>query len=314
MAGADAKRLLLGIGDDAALWQPSRSHRSAITTDAYLEGIHFTREMPLLDVGYRAMAATLSDLSAMGAKPVLATIALGLPQRTQEADVRDLYRGMLTVAKAAGAAIAGGDLTRSPELLLSITAVGEVRPSHVKTRGGARPGDVLAVTGELGSARAGWMSEREHGAIGGAHLEAARSAYARPVTRFAEARWLAASANVRAMLDLSDGLSTDLLRLCEASACGACVDVIPVSASARAFAAATGEDGERFALAGGDDYEILAAIDARAFRYLEARYRARFGRRLLAVGRMCPKEEGMTVLLSGERVALESTGWDHFGD
>ncbi|MBV8117677.1 MAG: thiamine-monophosphate kinase, partial [Candidatus Eremiobacteraeota bacterium] len=150
------RRIVLGIGDDAALWQPSRSHRSAITTDMLVEGVHFTRSaMSLIDIGWRALMANASDLAAMGARPVLATVALGVPEGTAVDDVRDLYTGLTEASRTVQLDIVGGDLSRAPALTLGISAVGEVRPSNVKARSGGRPGAVLAVTGPLGDARAG---------------------------------------------------------------------------------------------------------------------------------------------------------------
>lgn len=301
----------IGIGDDAAVWQPSRSMRGVMTTDAFVEGVHFTAALTPFDIGYRSMAGALSDIAAMGAGPTLVTVALGLPPERTD-DVVALYRGMLDVCARGGAIVAGGDLTRSPALWLSITALGEVRPSHLKTRAGAKRGDVLAVTGALGAARAGWMCEDGATALDDASLQAARAAYRRPPARFAEGRWLGASSNVHAMMDLSDGLSSDVLRLCAASDCGAEIDAVPVAPAARAFATLSGAEPETFALAGGEDYELLAAIDARAFGHIAARFRARFGRELLAVGKTKLKEEGVTVRRAGGRVALQATGWDHF--
>ncbi|HEY1882297.1 MAG TPA: thiamine-phosphate kinase [Candidatus Cybelea sp.] len=292
-------RVLLGIGDDAALWQPSRSHRSVISTDMLVEGVHFTREaMSLEDAGWRAMVANLSDLAAMGARPVLATVALGVAHKNAAGDTLELYRGIAQAADRYGIAIAGGDLTRSEALTISIAVVGEVRPSNVKTRSGGRPGDVLAVTGELGAARAGLEGAPD-----------ALEAFRRPHARLAEGRFLAASANVTAMMDCSDGLSTDVYRLCAASDCGARIENAPVAPSAFAFAQSRGENPELFALAGGEDFELLAAIRPRAFVYLAGRFAKRFGRPLLRVG-VLEQEEG--VRQDGQ--PLERSGWEHFGE
>ncbi len=180
------RRMLVGIGDDAAVWQPSRSHRSVISSDMLLEGIHFTRElMPLEDAGWRAMAANLSDLAAMGARPVLATVALGVPADNVENDVTEIYRGIAACARRYAIGIAGGDLSRSDGMTIAITVVGEVRPSNLKLRSGGRSGDVLAVTGKLGAARAGLRGE-----------ESGVQAFRRPQPRIDEGRFLAASANV----------------------------------------------------------------------------------------------------------------------
>jgi thiamine-monophosphate kinase len=257
----DGRKIALGIGDDAAIWQPSRSHRSVVSTDMLVEGVHFRRDaMSLEDAGWRAMAANLSDLAAMGARPVLATVALGVPAGNGPAEILTLYRGIAAAARHSRIAIVGGDLSRSDAMVISITVVGEVRPGHAKTRAGGRPGDVLAVTGELGAARAGLALATGEGQLDGAPAQAALEAFRRPQARIAQGRFLAASANVTAMMDCSDGLGTDLRRLCAAAGCGALLESIPVAEPARALAERTGEDPERFALAGGEDFELLAAV------------------------------------------------------
>jgi thiamine-monophosphate kinase len=273
-----------------------------------VEGVDFTRDaMSLEDAGWRAMAANLSDLAAMGARPVLGTVALGFPEATQLDEILELYRGLASCAGEYKLAIAGGDLSRAPTFTISITVIGEVRPSNVKTRAGARPGDVLAVTAPLGAARAGLELARRVENVPAVIADDALRVFRRPVPRVAEGRFLAASANVRAMMDISDGLSIDLGRLCAASGCGAIVESVPVAEAAAALAGARKEDSERFALAGGEDFELLAAIAPRAFAHLAKRYAARFGRELLRVG-VLRAEPG--VIWNG--APLERSGWDHF--
>jgi thiamine-monophosphate kinase len=302
------RRVIIGIGDDAAVWQPSRSHRSVISTDMLVEGVHFRRDtMSLEDAGWRAMAAALSDLAAMGARPVLATVALGVPAANAGAEIMELYKGIAAAARRFEIAIAGGDLSRCDLVTISVTVVGEVRSSNVKTRAGARPGDVLAVSGALGAARAGLQLANQPGLIGGANSDAALEAFRRPTPRIAEGRFLGASANVTAMMDCSDGLSTDARRLCEASGCGAVLEAVPVADSARGAAERLGEDPERFALAGGEDFELLVTVRGRAFRYLAGRYEKRFRKKLLRVG-VLRKAPGV----EWRGAPLDRSGWDHF--
>jgi thiamine-monophosphate kinase len=294
-------------GDDAALWQPSRSHRSAISTDMLVEGVDFTRDlMSLEDAGWRAMAANLSDLAATGARPVLAVVALGLPQASSLEEVVEIYRGLAGCAARYKLAIVGGDLSRADAIALAITVVGEIRPSNVKTRAGGRPGDILAVTGALGAARAGLELARVSIPLEGLEEEALR-AFRRPEARIAEGRFFAASRNVRAMMDLSDGLATDVRRLAGASGCGAELSNIPVARSASALSSVRKDDPQRFALCGGEDFELLVAIRPRAFPHLAARYKSHFGRELAPVG-VLRAEKGLT--WNGE--PLELSGWDHF--
>lgn len=309
LAAIPADRILVGIGDDAAVWQPSRSARSLITTDALVEGVHFTRDaMRAEDVGHRALAANLSDVAAMGGRPVLATVALGFPPGTDPDWLVACYEGMAALATRARCPIVGGDLTRAPAILLSITVIGEVRPSNCKTRDAARPGDVVAVTGPLGASRAGLAAtvERPELAADDAFAEAVRT-FRTPEPRLAEGRWLGASRHVHAMMDCSDGLSTDLGRICRASGTGAIVESIPVHPAARRVAERTGADPERYALDGGEDFELLVTVGTRAFAHLAGRFRARFGRDLLRVGTIT---EGASVrLANGAEIA--PSGWDH---
>jgi thiamine-monophosphate kinase len=309
VARAAPSALLVGIGDDAAVWQPSRSHRSVITTDALVEGVHFTRaSMSASDVGHRALASNLSDIAAMGAKPVLATIAFGVGPAIDEAWILDCYRGIAALAERTHCAIAGGDIVRAPAITISITIVGEVRPSNLKLRSGMQPGDAIAVTGPLGASRAGLAVALEHPELAGDPAAAAAlRAFRTPEPRMAEGYWLAASRNVRAMMDTSDGLSTDLARLARASNAGATIDALPAADAARAIAQRTGANADEWALDGGEDFELLVAVAPRAFTHLAGRFHARFGRPLLRVG-TATAEPG---LRHADGRPIGSAGWDH---
>ena len=308
-AGVAPQNVVLGIGDDAAVWRPSRSNLSVITTDALIEDVHFARSfMSARDIGYRALAANLSDIAAMGARPVLATIALGVTAACTENWIYDCYRGMAELAGPARCALAGGDITRAPAITIVITVVGEVRPSNLKRRSGARAGDVVAVSGPLGASRAGLGLLREFPlrADAAAHAEVVR-AFRRPQPRLREGRWLAASTNVHALMDCSDGLSTDLARLTTASGRGATIERVPIHSGVEAIAALAGDEPRAYALDGGEDYELIAAIDARAFSYVAARFAGRFGRPLERVGTIT-SDAGVR---DGAGTPLIAAGWDH---
>lgn len=307
------RRILVGIGDDAAVWQPSRSHRSIITSDASVDGVHFSDvTMSRYDAGWRSMAANLSDAAAMGARPVLATVALGIAPDESLERVLELYRGIADCAHAGGASIVGGDLTQAPATTIAITLVGEVRPSNLKTRSGGRSGDVVVVSGALGASRAGLYIALGHVSIDDeAVRDAALLAHRHPQARLAEARFLAASAHVHAMMDCSDGLATDLPRLADASGCAAVIERVPVADAARAAALGLGEDPAQFALAGGEEYELIVAVSRTAVRHLSERFAARFGRPLEIVGRL--REGSGCSWRNGEREEpLPRSGWDHF--
>ena len=302
---------MLGIGDDAAAWQPSRSHLSVITTDALIEGVHFDCAFAdARSIGYRALAANLSDIAAMGARPVLATIAFGVRSGLDPEWILEFYRGLGTLAQASATAVAGGDIVRAPVITIAITVVGEVRAGRLARRSGARPGDVIAVTGTLGASHAGLRLLREPRAAEPATAQAALQAFRTPAPRLAQGRWLARSSALHALMDLSDGLSSDLARMCAASGCAAVVDAVPVDPAAAAIAPLYGDDPLDYALDGGEDYELLAAIAPRAFAHLARRYHAHFGAPLHALGRF-GEGNGVAVRKPSGEQRLPSAGWDH---
>jgi thiamine-monophosphate kinase len=268
--------------------------------------------MTAADVGWRALVSNLSDLAAIGARPVLATVALGVPRGVHEEWILDCYRGMAELARKTRIAIVGGDVVRAPSLLLSITAIGEVRPSNRKMRDGAHPGDVLAVTGPLGASRAGIDVLLEHPALANdARAAVAIQAYRRPHARIAEGRRFGGSVNVHAMMDLSDGLSTDVRRLCAASNVGAEIDAsaLPVAPCAREVAQLLQKNPLDYALGGGEDFELLVAIAPRAFATVASRYESTFGRPLSRIGVVMPGGEVSVRDQNGTR-ELVPTGWD----
>jgi thiamine-monophosphate kinase len=305
---AAGPRVLVGIGDDAAVWQPSRSNRSVITTDALVEGVHFTRAtMSARDAGWRALASNLSDLAAMGARPVLATVALGFPPGTDPAWLLECYDGIAALAGRARCPVAGGDLTGAPAITLSITVVGEVRPSNLKLRSGALPGDVVAVTGPLGASAAGLCVASDPALAADPRFADVLAAFRTPQPQLQAGRRLGASRRVRAMMDISDGLSTDLGRLCAASGTGAVVETVPVHPGARRVAELTGDDAERWALDGGEDFALLVAVEKRAFAHLASRLAAAIGEPLLQVGRITA-EPGVR---RTDGTPIPAGGWDH---
>ncbi|MBC5829463.1 MAG: thiamine-phosphate kinase [Candidatus Eremiobacteraeota bacterium] len=317
ISGPHGKRLAVGVGDDAAAWRPSRSNLSVISTDAAIEGVHFTlNTMAPRDLGARALGAALSDLAAMGARPVLATIAMGLPHTVSVSFVCELYRGLNALALKTRTVIAGGDIVRAPGVSLCVTVVGEVSRAHLKRRSDARAGDVLAVTGLLGASRAGLRILQQPQLLASADardepaMHEAVRIHRTPEPRLREGAWLAASTSVHAMMDLSDGLSTDLARMCRASGCSAEIQVVPVAQAARHVAKRTGEDADAFALGGGEDFELLLAVRKRSFAHLARRFHVRFRRELHCIGAFI---EGTGVFLrtTGARKPLESSGWDH---
>jgi thiamine-monophosphate kinase len=261
-------RLARGLGDDAAV---VRGGGYAVTSvDAMIDGVHFRREqMPPEDIGHRALAAALSDLAAMGAQPGEAYLVLGLPPDTGPTDVLRLARGAQELAERHGVIIAGGDVTRASELIVSITAVGWCADSgDVIGRGGARPGDVVAVTGSLGGSGAGLAvieGRAERAELSPEMRRSLYERYARPEPRLAEGQALS-RAGARAMIDLSDGLATDAGHLARRSnvRIELSLAALPLEPGVCEVAADLNLDPRALAATAGEDYELCVCLPAAA--------------------------------------------------
>lgn len=304
----------LGIGDDCALLRPRAGEELAVTTDLSIAGRHFRLDChPAEAVGHRTLARGLSDLAAMGARPVAAFLSIALPRELVRAQpVRKSARkngekawidryldGFLALADATGTPLAGGDLAESPLFAADIVLIGAVRRGRALLRSGARPGQLLYVTGRLGGAVAGLRRLL----AGGSDTEPALKAHLWPTPRLAQGQWLARPGRAAAAIDISDGISTDLAHLCEESGVAAELDAgsIPVASGA------TLEDG----LHGGEDYELLFTAPA------EARLpRSIAGVPLTQVGRIVRRRRAgrpqVALVTAKGKTALEPAGWEHF--
>jgi thiamine-monophosphate kinase len=316
-AGQARSGLRLGIGDDCALLTVRPGEEMAVTTDLSIAGRHFRLDWhPPEAIGHRALARGLSDLAAMGARPVAAFLSLGLPpeltqpeRRRRLAWVHRFFEGLLTLAAAQRTPLAGGDLAESPLAVTDIVLVGAVPRGRALLRSGARPGDLLYVTGSLGGAAAGLARLAELAGRTKSHLPripkslaAALTPHLYPQPRIAQGLRLQRRGLATAALDLSDGLSTDLAHLCEESGVAAQVD----AAALPIHDGATLEQ----ALHGGEDYELLftAATATRIPRHIA-------GVPVTAIGRIIRARSGqppVTLVTAQGRTPLEPRGWQHF--
>ena len=315
--------LSLGIGDDAAVTGQHPGRETVITTDLLVEDVDFRLDTttPWL-LGFKALAVSLSDIAAMGARPRYALLSIGLPQGIWKSDFVDkLYDGFFDLAETYNVALIGGDVSRTPErIVIDSIVIGEVARSRAVRRLGARPGDHIFVTGALGGAAAGLrLLER------GTRLrrKRPRSFYYRAVEELLlrqlrpdpRVRWGAALGEghlATAMIDVSDGLSSDLAHLCRASRVGAIIDAsrIPVDPSVIGLCGRRALDPLLLALHGGEDFELLFTISPRDLSWLP---REVGGVPVTYIGDVT-SEPGLIRISEGARVwTLEPAGFMHFG-
>ena len=289
------QQLVVGPGDDAAVIQLAEGKQLVATTDMLMDGVDFRLgEHDPAQIGHKALAVNLSDLAAMAAQPVAALVSLCLPQKGGEALAKQIYAGLLSTAAKYNVAIAGGDTNSwNGPLVISITALGEVVAGREWQRSGAQPGDHILVTGSFG------------GSILGRHLEFQ--------PRIAEAQWLLENAEVHAAIDVSDGLTLDLARLCEASGCGAVLDLatIPVAGSAEVLArqCSDGITALEHALGDGEDFELILAVPPE-----EARRLLRdqpLDVQLTSIGSIASQHGLWHQGPSRERLPMAPRGWEH---
>ncbi|QTF91833.1 thiamine-phosphate kinase [Halomonas sp. BM-2019] len=288
----------LGVGDDCTLLAPAPGRQLAVSVDTSVAGVHYPEEAPAEAVGHRALAVSLSDLAAMGARARWCLMSLTLAS-ADDAWLAGFSRGFRTLCDMTGTALVGGDVTRGATSI-GVTVMGEVVPGRALTRHGGRPGDLVAVTGALGGG-AGGLVAWQRGERDLAHPLLAR--YLRPQPRLAAGEALVGLAT--AAIDVSDGLLADLGHILEGSGVGATLDpeVLPL---ADGLVEALGEaPARRAALTGGDDYELVVALPPERLDQARARLVA-LGLPLTVVGRL-EAEPGLRGV-----EALSRGGWQHF--
>lgn len=308
----DTTRPLVGIGDDAAVWEGEAGTR-VLTTDTIVEGVHFELDLtPWRDLGWKAMAVNLSDVAAMGCLPTCSVVTLGLRDDLQVEGLVEMYRGMAEACRSHGGRIVGGDIVRSPVFFISVAMEGQANiegPDSgraILTRGAAEIGDVIAVTDSLGDSAAGLRL-----ALAGEGFdestERLRTAHFGPEPRL-DAGQALAKAGIRAAMDISDGLVGDLTKLCDSSGVGAVVrgGDVPVSDALR----------NRFpdkwlslALTGGEDYELLFTGREETVREVTETVDVP----VTIIGEIVEASRGVRVLdAKGDAIDTKRGGWDHF--
>jgi len=296
-----------GIGDDAAVWR-SESGLEMATTDLLIEGVHFTTALTSYEeLGWRAMAANLSDIAAMGGLPRYALVSVALPGDTEVDDVKAFYRGMLELANRFGTAIVGGDVSSASQMVINIAVFGVTSENKIMKRSAAVPGDVIAVTGYLGGSAGGLeiLSGKNKAKGSAAGL---KEAFLKPFPRVAEGRIMAGK-GVKAAIDISDGLVADLGHICRMSGTGAKIDTTAVPVHPE-LDDNFGERTLTMALTGGEDYELLFTAPAAIVETVKNAVSCP----VTVIGEVTDNKKGEIRLLDGigHSIVLPVKGWDHF--
>ncbi len=309
-AGGLTAGVVLGPGDDTAVLRVPADRLALLTCDMMAEGVHFRRDWATpWQIGWKAMAQNISDIAAMGGEPGFAVASVSLPGTVGTEFAEQLAQGLLAAATAHGAALVGGDLVGSTgPITVDVSLLGWVEESRLLRRGGARPGDALLVTGALGASAAGLqMLLRGNPDRDDPLVQQALAAHFTPQPRTKEGRAIAATGRASAMMDLSDGLATDLPRLCAESGVGARVQAewVPIAPAA----AALGE--EALAVRGGEDYELLFTCPPEAVEEIRAALLTAGGVPAQVIGEITA--ERAIILREAEgRERPWGRGFDHF--
>jgi len=311
--------VILGIGDDAALFKLSPGKICAATTDTMVEGVHFDLSYTSFgDLGWKVMASNLSDIAAMGGNPMLALVTLALPAKTSVKQIDQLYAGMRALAKKHGVVIAGGDIVKSRELSITLALLGECDPKNAGLRSGAKPGDAVLVTGDLGGSQAG-LDLLKSKINPSAPLRARNQKsnlirkHLRPEPRVAEAKVLASRFKLHGMIDISDGLASELHHLSKASKVGIIIDqgALPVAEQAIVIGKMLGRDPQKYCLYGGEEYELLFTLPPREAIKARALIQKQ-GTACTIIGQVVKGGQVSIIAQNGKREKLTNQGYTHF--
>jgi thiamine-monophosphate kinase len=307
------KEVIVGIGDDTAAIEVSGEKLLLFTSDSLVEDIHFRWDYASpFQVGWKAMVVNISDIAAVGGNPTYCLVSLALPADTERNLVREVYRGLKKAASKYRVGIVGGDTVRAPSFIITVSLLGEVKRENIVLRSGAKPGDLIYVTGQLGSSGAGlaclktpnWKVKPKI-----SQFLIKRHLMLSP--RLVEGQKIASSQIATSMIDLSDGLASDLHRLAEESKIGAVLweDAFPIALATEQLAKVTGKPLLEWVLYGGEDYELLFTVPPNKRKKIEQTV----GFPHALIGEIVDRDQGIYLKRrEGNRTKIEDRGYNHF--
>lgn len=310
------QRVKVGIGDDAAVIKTSKDKLLIVTTDTLIENIHFNlKHITFFKLGFKALSVNISDVAAMGGYPTETLITLGLPNNFTVKAVDEIYRGIENLAKRYKIDIIGGDTTSSPkEIVISITLLGEVLEEELVLRSGARVGDLILVTGDLGASAAGLELLRKS-KVESRKLKVVIKKHLMPEPRVEEARVIAESKLATSMIDNSDGLSRSLIEITRLSRVGARIwlEALPIRKETKLAARTLRKSELELALDGGEDYELIFTTPKNQAVKLSEMIQKKTKTKATVIGEIIPPKQGIKVLESkGYEKNLKYRGYEHF--
>lgn len=305
---ASWQRLLVGIGDDAAVWKSDGAVQLA-TTDSLIQDVHFDLNVITWEeLGWKSIAVNLSDIAAMGGIPHYALVSLALPGDTETDCVSSLYHGMIEVGNQFGVVLAGGNVSAADKVMISIALLGTLKDKTALMRSAAKAGEFIAVTGYTGLSAAGLRMLKKNLKFDDATARLFRAAHLKPAPRVKEGQMLL-HCGVKTAIDISDGLLADLTHICEASRVSARIrqDLIPIHDALRAH---FNDDYHKLALAGGEDYELLLTAPGRIIEKVKKSLSCQ----VTVIGEITADRPGQVTVVDseGKTVLPQQWGWDHF--
>ncbi len=305
-------KAITGIGDDCAVIPLNETHSYVITTDMLIEGQHFLIDsVTPYELGHKTLAVNLSDIAAMGAKPYATLLSIALSSDITPEWCDSFIAGYHSLSAAFGVALIGGDTTSAPKgaVAISVTAMGIVPNNNIKKRDGAAIGDIIAVTSTLGGSSMALkmiLANQEP-------PQELRQLHYQPNPHINEGVWLGKQQCVTSMMDISDGIASDLGHICTLSHCGADIELekVPTHPKVLELCNSEGWDTTDFTLSGGEEYTLLLTVSKEHFAHLSKEYRDKFGATLYPIGRCCKGDSINFINSNGENQSV-TKGFTHF--
>jgi thiamine-monophosphate kinase len=306
---------MTGIGDDCAIIPINNEHALLITTDMLIEDQHFIKErITPFELGYKSIAVNLSDIAAMGGTPEYAFLSVGIPQSIEIKWLDEFFRGIKNLCDSSETYLLGGDTTRSEsKLIINIAVTGRIRMDKIKRRSTAKPGDIICVTDFIGDSGGGLKALLNNLPIE-KDVKYLVNCHHMPVPRLQEGQWLSDFPGVHAMIDISDGIESDIHRIMESSGVGAEINLeeIPVSEALQRMSEKYNWNKYEIAVCGGEDYCLMLTIEKHQFEYIKNNFTLRFNKPLYPVGKITAKKGTLNFKLKSKKTDIIKHGFDHF--